>query len=252
MKAILLCTLLCAFVSHNAGAMFQSPTDAQKLQDAQTENQKLRDELAAAKSRIHELERATGTPTVVAPSTPTHADATAELMGNPIAVLDFCQKKFTEDLTKKNVALPLPKDTKSVRQLYLSKAKDWLEQMNRNKFPIVWRGRITHIGAANGPNQSFEFQCVSADNKRNFGRVANCTILKSNAPQLGSTVPDRDVIWTLNASLEPVLELNPDMTEPNTFDNPPLVGPCVTFRYKLNCLRLFPEKSSASVPNEIK
>ena len=89
MKAILLCTLLCAFVSHNAGAMFQSSTDAQKLQDAQTENQKLRDELAAAKSRIQELERATGTPTVVAPSTPTHADATAELMGNPIAVLDF-------------------------------------------------------------------------------------------------------------------------------------------------------------------
>jgi hypothetical protein len=49
----------------------------------------------------------------------------------------------------------------------------------------------------------------------------------------------------MTATLEPLLELAPEMLEPNTFDNPPLVGPCVTFKYKLSVGRLYTEKNSA-------
>ena len=78
-----------------------------------------------------------------------------------------------------------------------------------------------------------------------YGRVTFASILKSNAPQLATTVPDKDVIWKMSATLEPLLELDPEMLEPNTFDNPPLVGPCVTFKFKLSVGRLYTEKNSA-------
>ena len=248
MKFILLCVILCSFAAHPASAQMENQTEAQKLQETQAENQKLRDELAAAQKRIKELEAAAAKPTTP-PNSPTpapiQANPAADFMGNPIAVLDFFNKKFAQDMAKKRVALPQEKDNKATRQAYLAKAKDWLDAINRTTYSIDWRGRVTELGAANGPNQEFAFQCISPDNKLNYGRVTFTSILKSNAPQLASTVPDKDVIWKMTATLEPLLELAPEMLEPNTFDNPPLVGPCVTFKYKLSVGRLYTEKNSA-------
>ena len=248
MKSILLCAILFVFTGQPAAAQMENQTEAEKLQEAQAENQKLRDELAAAQKRIKELEAATAkpvTPPNPTTSAPIQANPAADFMGNPIAVLDFFNKKFAQDMAKKRVALPQEKDNKSTRQAYLAKAKDWLDAINRTTYSIDWRGRVTELGAANGPNQEFEFQCISPDNKLNYGRVTFASILKSNAPQLATTVPDKDVIWKMSATLEPLLELDPEMLEPNTFDNPPLVGPCVTFKFKLSVGRLYPEKNSA-------
>ena len=115
MKSILLSAIICAF----AGQTTPAPTDAQKLQEVQSENQKLRDQLAAAQKRVQELEASAQKSPALAPTTttPTNADAAADLMGNPIAVLDFFQKKFTEDMAKRHVALPLETDSKATRQL---------------------------------------------------------------------------------------------------------------------------------------
>ena len=248
MKSILLCAILFVFTGQPAAAQVDNQTEALKLQETQAENQKLRDELAAAQKRIKELEAAAAKPTTP-PNPPTtapiQANPAADFMGNPIAVLDFFNKKFAQDMAKKRVALPQEKDNKATRQAYLAKAKDWLDAINRTTYSIDWRGRVTELGAANGPNQEFAFQCISPDNKLNYGRVTFTSILKSNAPQLASTVPDKDVIWKMTATLEPLLELAPEMLEPNTFDNPPLVGPCVTFKYKLSVGRLYTEKNSA-------
>lgn len=248
MKSILLCAILFVFTGQPAAAQMENQTEAEKLQEAQAENQKLRDELAAAQKRIKELEAATAKP-VTPPNPPTsapiQANPAADFMGNPIAVLDFFNKKFAQDMAKKRVALPQDKDNKATRQAYLAKAKDWLDAINRTTYSIDWRGRVTELGAANGPNQEFEFQCISPDNKLNYGRVTFASILKSNAPQLATTVPDKDVIWKMSATLEPLLELDPEMLEPNTFDNPPLVGPCVTFKFKLTVGRLYTEKNLA-------
>ena len=248
MKSILLCAILFVFTGQPAAAQMENQTEAEKLQEAQAENQKLRDELAAAQKRIKELEAATAK-TVTPPNPPTsapiQANPAADFMGNPIAVLDFFNKKFAQDMAKKRVALPQDKDNKATRQAYLAKAKDWLDAINRTTYSIDWRGRVTELGAANGPNQEFEFQCISPDNKLNYGRVTFASILKSNAPQLATTVPDKDVIWKMSATLEPLLELDPEMLEPNTFDNPPLVGPCVTFKFKLSVGRLYTEKNLA-------
>ena len=256
MKSILLCAILFVFTGQPAAAQMENQTEAEKLQEAQAENQKLRDELAAAQKRIKELEAATAK-TVTPPNPPTsapiQANPAADFMGNPIAVLDFFNKKFAQDMAKKRVALPQDKDNKATRQAYLAKAKDWLDAINRTTYSIDWRGRVTELGAANGPNQEFEFQCISPDNKLNYGRVTFASILKSNAPQLATTVPDKDVIWKMSATLEPLLELDPEMLEPNTFDNPPLVGPCVTFKFKLSVGRLYTEKNSAhGAAHEIK
>jgi len=248
MKFILLCLILCSFAAHPAAAQMENQTEAQKLQETQAENQKLRDELAAAQKRIKELEAAAAKPTTPPNSStpaPIQANPAADFMGNPIAVLDFFNKKFAQDMAKKRVALPQEKDNKATRQAYLAKAKDWLDAINRTTYSIDWRGRVTELGAANGPNQEFAFQCISPDNKLNYGRVTFTSILKSNAPQLASTVPDKDVIWKMTATLEPLMELAPEMLEPNTFDNPPLVGPCVTFKYKLSVGRLYTEKNSS-------
>ena len=248
MKFILLCVILCSIAAHPASAQMENQTEAQKLQETQAENQKLRDELAAAQKRIKELEAAAAKPTTPhnsPTSAPIQANPAADFMGNPIAVLDFFNKKFAQDMAKKRVALPQEKDNKATRQAYLAKAKDWLDAINRTTYSIDWRGRVTELGAANGPNQEFAFQCISPDNKLNYGRVTFTNILKSNAPQFASTVPDKDVIWKMTATLEPLLELAPEMLEPNTFDNPPLVGPCVTFKYKLSVGRLYTEKNSA-------
>jgi hypothetical protein len=248
MKFILLCVILFSIAAHPASAQMENQTEAQKLQETQAENQKLRDELAAAQKRIKELEAAAAKPTTP-PNSPTpasiQANPAADFMGNPIAVLDFFNKKFAQDMAKKRVALPQEKDNKATRQAYLAKAKDWLDAINRTTYSIDWRGRVTELGAANGPNQEFAFQCISPDNKLNYGRVTFTSILKSNAPQFASTVPDKDVIWKMTATLEPLLDLAPEMLEPNTFDNPPLVGPCVTFKYKLSVGRLYTEKNSA-------
>ncbi len=138
MKSILLSAILCAF----AGQTTPTPTDAQKLQEVQVENQKLRDQLAAAQKRVQELEAAAQKSPASAPTTttPPLADATADLMGNPIAVLDFFQKKFTEDMAKRRVALPMETDSKSTRQLYLVEAKKWIDAMNRaTPYAIEWR-----------------------------------------------------------------------------------------------------------------
>lgn len=248
MKSILLCAILFVFTGQPAAAQVDNQTEALKLQETQAENQKLRDELAAAQKRIKELEAAAAKP-ITPPNSPTpapiQANPAADFMGNPIAVLDFFNKKFAQDMAKKRVALPQEKDNKATRQAYLAKAKDWLDAINRTTYSIDWRGRVTELGAANGPYQEFAFQCISPDNKLNYGRVTFASILKSNAPQLASTVPDKDVIWKMTATLEPLLELAPEMLEPNTFDNPPLVGPCVTFKYKLSVGRLYTEKNSA-------
>jgi len=241
MKSILLSAIICAF----AGQTTPTPTDAQKLQEVQAENQKLRDQLAAAQKRVQELEAAAQKSPALAPTTttPTTADATADLMGNPIAVLDFFQKKFTEDMAKRHVALPMETDSKSTRQLYLVEAKKWIDAMNRaTPYAIEWRGRIVELAVGAGGNRTFEFQCVSADNKRNFGRVVSATILASNAPQLGDTMPERDVIWRMSGTLTPTLFAEPEMLTPNTFDNPPLVGPCVAYKFQVRPVRLYPEK----------
>ena len=248
MKSILLCAILFVFTGQPAAAQIDNQTEALKLQETQAENQKLRDELAAAQKRIKELEAAAAKP-IAPPNSPTpapiQANPAADFMGNPIAVLDFFNKKFAQDMAKKRVALPQEKDTKATRQVYLAKAKEWLDAINRTTYSIDWRGRVTELGAANGPNQEFEFQCISPDNKSNYGRVTFASILKSNAPQLATKVTEKDVIWKMSATLEPLLELAPEMLEPNTFDNPPLVGPCVTFKYKLSVGRLYTEKNSA-------
>lgn len=245
MKAFLFCIILFASTTQPASALQIVQTDAENLQTVQTENQKLRAELAAAQKRIKELESASAKATTPAPRTPIGLDPTAELMGNPIAILDFFQKKFTEDMTKARIPLPTQSDNKSTRQIYLAKSKEWIDLINRTKYPITWRGRITHLDESTGPYQALEFQCVSADNSTNFGRVTPVNILKSNAMQLGTTVPASDVIWTLNATLEPTFNLDPLMLERNTFDNPPLIGPCVTFRYKVTASRLFIEIPAA-------
>ena len=247
MKSILLSAILCAF----SGQTTPTPTDTQKLQEVQVENQKLRDQLAAAQKRVQELEAAAQKSPALAPTTttPTGADATADLMGNPIAVLDFFQKKFTEDMAKRRIALPLETDSKSTRQLYLVEAKKWIDAMNRTTpYAIEWRGRIVELAVGASGNRSFEFQCVSADNKRNFGRVVSATILGSNAPQLGDALPERDVIWRMSGTLTPMLFAEPEMLVPNTFDNPPLVGPCVAYKIQLKPLRLYPEKVDQTAP----
>ncbi len=245
MKAFHFCIILFAFTTQSASALQIVQTDAEKLQAVQMENQKLRDDLAAAQKRIKELESGSAKTTTPTPRTPIALDPTAELMGNPIAILDFFQKKFTEDMTKARIPLPNQSDNKSTRQIYLAKSKEWIDLINRTKYPITWRGRITHLDESPGPYQTLEFQCVSADNSINFGRVTSVSILKSNAMQLGTTVPASDVIWTLNATLEPTFNLDPLMLERNTFDNPPLIGPCVTFRYKVTASRLFIEIPAA-------
>lgn len=145
-------------------------------------------------------------------------------------------------MTKDRVPLPKESDPESTRKQYLIKAKSWLDSINRVSYPIVWRGRVTEMNAGAGSNVDVQFQCVSADNKFNFGRPASIMILKSNALQLGPQLPAANVIWTLNATLEPDLNLDRSMLEPNTFDNPPLVGPFITFKYKLTSTRLFLEK----------
>ena len=243
MKSILLSAILCAFSCQTT----PTPTDAQKLQEVQVENQKLRDQLAAAQKRVQELEAAAQKSPALAPTTttPPLADATADLMGNPIAVLDFFQKKFSEDMNQNRVPLPQETDTESTRKSYLGKAKGWLDMINRSKYPIVWRGRITEMNTIGNSNKEVQFQCISVDNKNNFGRPVALTISNSDAPQLGATLPASNVIWTLNATIEPMLNLDPNMLEPNTFDNPPLIGPCVSFRFKITSPRLFFEKSSA-------
>ncbi|MSR33831.1 MAG: hypothetical protein EXS12_03390 [Phycisphaerales bacterium] len=241
MNVILLPAILFAFASQTSPA----PTETQKLQEAQVENRKLRDQLATAQKRIKELEAASGMPTT-APVIPSfQTDPIADLMGNPIAVLDFFQKKFAEDMTKARIAMPQEKDSKNTRQIYLAKAKEWLDMNNRLKYSIVWRGRITELDPINGPYQTLEFQCVSTNNLNNFGRASSVTILRSYALQLGTTLPAPEVIWTLNATLEPTLIFDPALLERNTFDNPPLIGPCVAMRYKITGSRLFIEKTSA-------
>ena len=170
-------------------------------------------------------------------------------MGNPIAVLDFLQKKFSEDMAKRRVALPLETDSKSARQLYLVEAKKWIDSMNRaTPYSVEWRGRIVELAVAVAGNRTFEFQCVSADNKRNFGRVFSATILGANAPQLGDTLPDQTTIWRMIGALSPTLFVEPEMLTPNTFDNPPLVGPCVAFKFQVKPLRLFVEKGAQPTP----
>ena len=245
MKAIFLCAILFASTARTANAMQTVQTDAEKLLAVQTENQKLRDDLAAAQKRIKELEGASLKTTTPTPRASTPLDPTTDLMGNPIAVLDFFQKKFSEDMNQNRVPLPQETDTESTRKSYLGKAKGWLDMINRSKYQIVWRGRITEMNTIGNSNKEVQFQCVSVDNKNNFGRPVALTISNSNAPQLGATLPASNVIWTLNATIEPMLNLDPTMLEPNTFDNPPLIGPCISFRFKITSPRLFFEKSSA-------
>ena len=251
MKSIIVCALIYAFTAQTTPA----PTPAQQLQEVQAENQKLREQLAASQKRVGELEAAANQPST-APQTapagntaPTNADATADLMGNPIAVLDFLQKKVSEDMAKRRVALPLETDSKSARQLYLVEAKKWIDSMNRaTPYSVEWRGRIVELAVAVAGNRTFEFQCVSADNKRNFGRVFSATILGANAPQLGDTLPDHTTIWRMIGALSPTLFVEPEMLTPNTFDNPPLVGPCVAFKFQVKPLRLFVEKGAQPTP----
>jgi hypothetical protein len=248
MISILLASLLLAFPGQTAPA----PSDAQRLQEAQAENQKLRDELAAARERIRQLEAANGTKAPGAapadkPAAPA-ADATADLMGNPIAVLDFFKKKFAEDMAKRHVAMPQEKDSKQTRQLYVSRVKDWTEANNRVTYGVEWRGRITGFGAAKGGSQELEFQCVSPDNRNNFGRAVQVSVNRGAAPQLGASAPDRESIWIMSATLVPMLSVAPDQLEPNTFDQPPLVGPCATLKYQLKVTRLYPEKAAAAPP----
>ena len=127
MKFILLCVVLCSFAAHPASAQMENQTEAQKLQETQAENQKLRDELAAAQKRIKELEAAATKP-IAPPNSPTpapiQANPAADFMGNPIAVLDFFNKKFAQDMAKKRVALPQEKDTKATRQIIRLRKKE--------------------------------------------------------------------------------------------------------------------------------
>ncbi len=242
MKAILLCAILFASITQPASALTSNQSDAQKLQDIQVENQKLRDELAAAKKRIQELESASGKSAAPTPAS-ARANPAADFMGNPIAVLDFLNKKFTQDMAQKRVAMPQVNDSKATRENYLAKAKEWIAGINRTSYSIDWRGRIVEMGASNGPYQEFQFQCVSSDNKTNYGRVIFASVLKSNAPNIGDSVAQTDSLWKMNATLEPTVILQADMLEPNTFDNPPLIAPCVAFQYKLVVNRLFMEKN---------
>ena len=99
MKAFHFCIILFAFTTQSASALQIVQTDAEKLQAVQMENQKLRDDLAAAQKRIKELESGSAKATTPTPRAPIALDPTAELMGNPIAILDFFQKKFTEDIS---------------------------------------------------------------------------------------------------------------------------------------------------------
>ncbi|MCE9619026.1 MAG: hypothetical protein K8R92_03855 [Planctomycetes bacterium] len=251
MKLLLLTSTLLCLAAQTAPSQ-PAPTDAQTLQEVQAENQKLRDDLAAAQKRIKQLESANGSKTVPAgaPAAPP-SDAKADLMGNPIAVLDFFQKKFAEDMTKRRVPLPQEKDSKAARQVYLGKAKEWCEGINRTTYSIEWRGRIVSVGEVKGGNQDFEFQCVSADNKSNFGRLVPASIIKTNAPQLATAMADREAIWIMTATLVPATYVDPEMVQPNTFDNPQLAGPCVAFKFQLKVLRLYPEKGApAPTPKE--
>ena len=86
MKAIFLCAILFASTARTANAMQTVQTDAEKLLAVQTENQKLRDDLAAAQKRIKELEGASLKTTTPTPRASTPLDPTTDLMGNPIAV----------------------------------------------------------------------------------------------------------------------------------------------------------------------
>lgn len=249
MNLLLLCTVLCVGCLQSDST---STPDVPTLQDVLKENQTLKDQLAAAQLRIQQLENAQGTtPTGLTPkgAVPiSKADAKAELLGNPIAVLDFFQKKFSEDMAKKHIALPQEKDSKATRAQYLAEVKKWIDMMSRTSYPIDWRGRIVDLVVESDTTQTLEFQCVSPDNKNNFGRVEKVTISKSIAPLLGKSIPDREMIWRMPATLTPAFFCEPEMIEANTFDNPPLIGPCVAFKYQVKVQRIYPEKSSAVTP----